>query len=58
MLFMCVKCFRKKKIKKSKITPDNLIHYITALVEILTSLNLDEISSPMLSENNVKKELR
>ena len=33
MLFVCVKLFRKKKkkIKKSKITPDNLIHYTTHL---------------------------
>ena len=29
MLFVCVKLFRKEK-KKSKITPDNLIHYTTS----------------------------
>ena len=29
MLFVCVKLFCKKKIKKSKITPDNLMHYTT-----------------------------
>ena len=27
MLFVCVKFFRKKKIKKFEIIPDNLIHY-------------------------------
>ena len=29
VLFVLVKFYRKKKIEKSKITPDNLIHYTT-----------------------------
>ena len=32
VLFVLVKFYRKKKIKKSKITPDNLIHYTTKTI--------------------------
>ena len=35
-LFVLVKFYRKKKnIKKSKITPDNLIHYTTPVQLVL-----------------------
>ena len=32
VLFVLVKFYRKKKIKKPKISPDNLIHYTTETI--------------------------